>query len=380
MKLPFLNNTMPIGLDIGEASLKMLQLAPVENGFSVVASGEYELPHGLPADGPEYRTAVIDGIAKLRESYPFRGRDVVSCLPVGLVQFKNVRMPKMPPEELRSAIAFEAAERFELEGQSARVEHLFAGEVRHGDDVRDEVILMAAPDSVLRRHIELLSASGLRIEAIDATPSALARCFGRFVRRESDANIVKVFVDIGRSCSKIMIMRGQRVVFFKLIDIGGSSFDRAVSEHLKLSLSDAVELRRRLMGKPMTDEDADQPLFGSNRRQNTERAVYEATRSLIGDLAREIGLCLRYYSVTFRGARPDHLCLIGGEAREAQLTKGIAEGLGMEVSVAEPMSGIDLHGTQIHAERRGNMPEWAVATGLALRSNLAVTPAKRGAA
>jgi hypothetical protein len=47
--------------------------------------------------------------------------------------------------------------------------------------------------------------------------------------------------------------------------------------------------------------------------------VFDATRSTMEELGREIGLCLRYYSVTFRGQRPNKLRLLGGEAADPML-------------------------------------------------------------
>ena len=44
------------------------------------------------------------------------------------------------------------------------------------------------------------------------------------------------------------------------------------------------------------------------------RSVSEATRPVIDRLARELSLCIRYHSVTFRGQRLYRLVVGGGEA------------------------------------------------------------------
>jgi Tfp pilus assembly PilM family ATPase len=152
-----------------------------------------------------------------------------------------------------------------------------------------------------------------------------------------------------------------------------------VAEHLDLSVDDAARLRRRLTS-PESESDEGEPLFGSTRRESVQRAAYEAVRSVVSDLAKEIGLCLRYYSVTFRGARPTALVLVGGEAHEPQLAKVIAEQLEIDVAVADPLTGIDLSSADIAIERRGTLPEWSTAAGLALRWSMPRASRKRGAA
>ncbi len=368
MQVPFFkSNYLPIGLDIGMSSIKMLQLANQSGSLSVVASGRYDLPLDLPAEGPERRSVLVEGCRKLIDSCGFKGRRVVSVLPVTDVRYQNIRIPKMPPDERRQAVEWEATDRLQLGEQDVKVEHLHAGEVRQGDEVRDEIILMAVPDDVLRDHVKVLTDSGLQPIAIDAAPTALSRCFARSLRREADHQVVRVFVDVGLACSKVLIMRGPRVAFFKLVDIGGAKLNASVAEHLDMSVEDVAQMRRRIMHGHGDDEANGEALFGSTRRENVERAMFESIRPVVGELAKEIGLCMRYFSVTFRGSRPDRIHLVGGEAHEPQLAKVMAERLETDVQTFEPLAGVNLSGSQIAIERRGTLPEWAVATGLALR-------------
>jgi len=372
-------NIGPIGLDLGTASIKMLQLSGPEDDLSAVASARYDLPGDIPSAGPERRAVLIEACRKLYDSAPFRGRRVVSCLPVSTVRYKNIRLPKMPVDELRQAVEWEAADRLDMENQELTAQYLFAGDVRQGNETRQEIILMGCPSSDVREHVELLNESGLDPEAIDTVPTALGRCFSRTFRRQSDSETTRVYVDVGDSCSKVIILRGRQIVFFKLIDIGGAQLHARVAEHLDLSVDDAARLRRRLTS-PESESEEGEPLFGSTRRESVQRAAYEAVRSVVSDLAKEIGLCLRYYSVTFRGARPTSLVLVGGEAHEPQLAKVIAEQLEIDVTVADPLAGIDLSSADIAIERRGTLPEWSTAAGLALRWRMPGSSRKRGAA
>jgi type IV pilus assembly protein PilM len=369
----------PIGLDIGASSIKMIQVEPEGGTWAVLASGCYQLPAEMPEDPAERRAVIADGCCKLLDSYPFQGRRVISMLPVNDMAYKNIRMPAMPPQELAQAVQWEARDRLGLGDQQAHIEYLLAGEVRHGDESRNELIVMAVNDEVLREHLATLNACGLVPVAIDAAPAALGRCFARQFRREADHDLASAFVDIGHACTKVLILRGQRVVFFKLIDIGGHRLDESVAQHLNISLTDAADLRRRMSERSAKDENNPEPAL-SSRRASVDRAVSESVRTVMGELSKEIGLCLRYYSVTFGGSRPAKVYVIGGEAHELLVSKVLADHLQLDVVVGDPLHGMDLSGDSITIERRGARPQWAMAAGLALRHASAAASARRGAA
>lgn len=365
----------PIGLDVGAFSLKMLQLERRGAGWAATAALSRVLPDDLPAEGAQ-RTAALGRIIRdmLREGR-FQGRQVVSCLPATGLQYKNLRLPKMPPDELRSAVQWEATDRLRL-GADMSLQYFDAGEVRQGEDLRQEIILLAAPSRLVQEHLQMLLDGGLTPLAIDAVPSALARAMDP--AREADLESpAKLVLDVGSSSTKVLVVRHGRVLFFKLIEVGGRTLDETVAQHLSLPLNDAAEVRRRLQHPHAADE-GDPVLFGSTRRQSVERAVFEAMRVKIGELAREIGLCLRYYSVTFRGHRPNDGLLIGGEANEPQIAKILTAELGLRVEPARPLDQVDLSATPILAEADRPLSDWAVAVGLAMRT--AERAVKRGAA
>jgi type IV pilus assembly protein PilM len=89
---------------------------------------------------------------------------------------------------------------------------------------------------------------------------------------------------------------------------------------------------------------------------------------IIEKLAREISLCFRYYSVTFRGAKPKEAILSGGESYESHLVKALASQLGIDVRVSQPLRGIDLTRVSFSFDNGSPLCEWAVATGLGARN------------
>src|SRR5690606_16620547 len=98
-----------------------------------------------------------------------------------------------------------------------------------------------------------------------------------------------------------------------------------------------------------------------------DRAVFDAVRPLLNELAHEITLCVRYFLVTFRGAKPQGIVLAGGDATEPRLAEIVAELAGLPAQIGRPLEGIDLGTTAAPMNRRGPLAEWATAAGLTLR-------------
>jgi len=370
---------MPIGLDLGASTVRMLQFAPASEGLKVQAAGQYTLPDEAHDESPQRYAELIVAVKTLLSEHPFAGRRAVISLPEAAVTYKNLRLPKMPPDELRQAITFEAGERFNLgTHDSASFQHIVAGEVTQGEETRHEVIVIAVKNEVLDAMMNLCSATELDPAAIDVSPSALARCFGRFNRREVDSDSVRVFVDIGYANTKVLILCGNRIRFYKDLATAGRQLDEAVAAHLNISLAEAAKLRRQV-NEPADESQSDQKLFGSSCRADIERAVAEATRPVLDDLAKEIGLCQRYHSVTFRGSRSTELTLCGAAAHDTLIADRIADKLELHVTPADPLAGMDLAGCPALTRDDQPLSEWAVAAGLAMRQS-PMSIQKRGAA
>jgi Tfp pilus assembly PilM family ATPase len=99
-------------------------------------------------------------------------------------------------------------------------------------------------------------------------------------------------------------------------------------------------------------------------------SIQDAIREGVEALAREVSLCLRYCAVTFRGLRPTRVTLAGGEVHDPTLVRLLQQSLDCPCVLGEPLRGVDLGRTGLTGNRRGELPEWSVATGLALRDLL----------
>lgn len=337
----------PIGVDIGSRSVKLLQFDGERT--RLLEAARWDLPYEEAADPGRRDEQIVDAIRRAREGRNFRGRQAVFCLGAGNLFVQNIRVAQASGDELKKIVHYEAAGRLPFNSEEAEIRYLDAADVRQGDTVRREVILLACHRPNVERILSLAEHTGLRPVAIDVEPVAVLRCYCKQFRRDDDQQRRMMFVNVGAANTTVVIAQGSDAMFVKYIDLGGRHLDEAVARHLKMRLPDAAALRRH-----NGDRRADQ------RDPEITRSLAESVRPALDRLANELSLCLRYYSVTFRGQPLAQVVLGGGEASES-VAQWLAKRLDLACELGNPLRAYE------RAVPSGRIGQWDVAAGLALR-------------
>lgn len=339
----------PIGVDLGTRSVKLVQFTA--DGTRLLEAARYEVPPGeAAATDADVDARLTQALVEARGGKAFRGRDVVLCLNHRQLFLQNIRVPKAEPAVLDRTVQQEAAGRIPFAIADAEIRYLEAADIRQGESVLREVILMACHRPVLERVLSIAEQADLRPIAVDVEPVALVRTYHSQYRRDEDRNCRSIYVHIGHASSAVVIAQADELLFVKYLDIGGMHFDEAVARHLKMGLPDAAALRRH-NGDRRSD------------RQDPEitRSVTEALRPVLERLASELSLCIRYHSVAFRGRPLERLVLGGGEAAQP-LLETLTKRAGLPGELSDPFR------MYARAGKSGRTSQWDVSAGLALRT------------
>ena len=367
----------PIGLDIGHSSVKMIQLVMNGGQISVIAAGKTLIDAGIDGDSQARRAAVISAVKRMLADGSFRGRDVVSCLPNDGLKITSLRLGETGTEEIEQSLKKEVVQRFGLNPDKDAMDYMVAGDVQQGEEIKNELILFAADNETIKSHIQMLEEAGLRPVAIDTVPCALFRIFERSLRRQEDRERTLVFVDVGSRWTVVVFGRGGEISFVKQIPIGGEKFNQEIATRLGIKTGEAQMLRDKLRTEKGVRISQSGPVAQASDGNGqildaaTRQVIVDAISAVAEELAREISLCLRYYTVTFRGKRVERAIFTGGEAYENILLNVLRRQLTVEIEVAQPLRGFDLSSEGAHvnfdSDRRGLLCEWAVAVGLSLK-------------
>jgi len=359
----------PIGLDIGFDSVRMLQLQSHAGKVSVVAADEVLLDSELISTDQIRRELTISAIKDILARGYFNTNQVISSLPSSDLIIKSLRVDSCDEKEIEKLLQTDIIERCGLKNETHEIRFITAGSIRHGSETKNEIIIFAAEKEALKNHISMLEEAGIEPVGIEAIPCALYRSLQRSLRRGEDKDKASVFVDVGQNRTTVIIGKAGEIIFAKQIDIASEQINNEIASKLGIEPEDALHLRTKLRNSDEAEDIA----------AATRHVVIDSMNTVIDALAKEISLCLRYYSVTFRGQRPSRVVFAGGESYEKTLINALKRHLEIEIEVTEPLRGFDLSKVEFPGDKRGMLCEWAVASGLSMKNICADNLEKEGA-
>lgn len=360
----------PIVIDFGHHTVRMLQMSNLGRKVQVIARASRRISLA-PVPSAELNRLRAEAVRDMIEEAQFLGRKVISVLPWELNAIRNLRVPRVPENELLEIVRYEACERFGFDPANSEIRYLSVGEVRQGTDLRHEVIALGASGPELAAHLQLLEELKLQTVGLDPGPCALFRSFERFLKRDEDRDRVSAIVDLGHSATRVLVARGDHPVFFKAISMGGATLDEEVGQALGVASPEANRLRR--LANRETDQELPRDDFNVDDHVDppvSRDRLRECMEPGVEQLAREIGLCLRYCSVTFRGMQTPTVYLVGGGARDELLRSLLVGQITAPVEVGRCMRDIelDVESEASDRDRRAGEPEWTTVVGAGLKS------------
>ncbi len=356
----------PIGIDLGARLVRMVQLARSEGRPTVIACAERLLPPG-PHTPAEHEQLCFQAIAEMLAEGSFIGRSAVTIVPWSDLQIRTIRVPQGPAEETTARASKEACGRFGMDPVRTEIRCAVAGDVRDGTEIVQELLVYAVSRDALRRQVDRLVAMGLQPAALDAGPCAIFRPFERFLRRDEDRSTVHTFVDFGYLSTRILVTRGADPIHFRSVPVGGRTFDTSVSDALELLEAEACDLRMRLHRNQVAVLTGATPESDESVGESTRRAVIDAIRGPIEQLAREIAASVRYCCETFRILRCAQVTTVGGEACNGDILRMLSDQLNVPFRIGRPMREVACRSEFEGSDRRTGQPEWTTAIGLALK-------------
>ena len=343
----FRKKTYPIGIDLGRSGVKLLQLSEAGEDLSVLDAASAQAPVEIRDDMQALHQWRMDTIANMLKSGKFKGRKVVIGLPSSDLVIQHLRMDKMAENELKTALPFAIQEKIPFPVNESLIRHVVAGEVYEGDQLRQEVVVMAVPAFVMNQQMQLIKKLKLEIEAINIEASAIANSFGL---DQMDINEATMVVDLGYHCSKVVITHGKEIAFCRSVKLG--------VENVCLSLM-------TLMGTEKAQAEQSYIDFSLGQGQEDVSSVKEAVEPISDILVNELRSCLRYHDMMFENAQVSKVVFVGGQARDKRFCQELARNLGLPAQIGDPLGKMKFNGNVPEGiDADGLNPQWAVVFGL----------------
>ena len=202
---------------------------------------------------------------------------------------------------------------------------------------------------------------------LDPAPCALFRSLLHTVQAASnEVSSTRVCVELGYSDSTVVIGRQGQICFVKQLPYGLFQLDTDIAEELGISLNEASMLRKELYLQAESKASMSSSLSGGNEPAS-QQIIMKCVRSFGENLTKEILLCLRYHSVTFRGEFIDGIHICGGGAYETILVDILGQHLSPTPERIRPFAAIEPMSQHVKAVIDQIGYEWAVPVGLAVK-------------
>jgi type IV pilus assembly protein PilM len=331
-----------VGLDIGSSSIKAIEITQDKFDYVISAFAQVDIPN---------EQARRDALADLFRNGGFRTKRVATAVSGKSVIFRYVNMAQMTPEQMHSAVRFEADKYipFDLEEVELDTQKLL-DVPSHAEDGSDEmkVLLVAAKKAIVQDQAAMLSELGLQPVGINVDAFALGNAFelNDIVSPGlQGADHTVALVDIGFSKASINILRNNVTYFAREVAMGGQDLTNAITRRFGLEPFEAEALKRD--------------------PQEQVAEVQDAVQAALDDLGNEINLSFDFFENQFEGEVQEVL-LSGGSVLLPFLEETLERTFEKRTRVWNPIEGLKVRSDNVDVEALNQYaPQLAVAVGLA---------------
>ncbi|MBL7214150.1 MAG: pilus assembly protein PilM [Phycisphaerae bacterium] len=314
--------TYPIGIDLGSEYVRLAQLGRNKQGLFLQSAGIAQKSAEIELNSPAWQRWAIDSIKEIVRKESFKGKNIITALPVYDLFIEPIKVPRSALERLDDIIPQKIHKHLPFPAKNALYQHVLV-EFNENGSAETDVLAIAADRETVNRHLAIYEKIGFDIVGISIWPVAMIRSFtGFFCRRENEQDKIAILLSIGANHTNVVIARGMDLLFARMISIG----------HVQLEQGQMV-----------------QRLFS------------------------EIDACIRYFETGAGNVQIDRLLFFTGSGVSTTLCEKVAElaqKMQIPAQIGDVLSAVEINqGPTCLIDRRNNRIDWATTFGLSLDGN-----------
>jgi len=222
-----------IGIDIGSARIKMIQLCHKRGRLCLHCKTISPTPAETFSNGllvnPD---GLSKELARLKEKYRWHKNRINLCLGPQAFYLRRVRLPKMKAKEISKAMFWEVEKHFPLPAADAVFDFCPADSFTAEEKQTSDYLLAAVAKDTADKYTAAAAKAGFFSASLDIQPLALFRSLkGSNTGQESrlpEKKALRVILDTGFKHSIILITGGNQYLYYRSIKTGIDHFCRAL--------------------------------------------------------------------------------------------------------------------------------------------------------
>lgn len=301
----------PIGIDVGDDRIALVQLENNGKGLTLLAGASFERPADTTAGSSKWQRWILQVVSDTTCNGQFKGKEVIASVPPRELFIDHLKMPKVPKSKIEEALIQKIKQRLSFPAEQAMLKYIPTEE--------DNVLVIVMDREKIDRHLAIYEKAGLNITSIGIWPIAIAKTYTKFFgRRKTDREAVVLILDMAPRYCNLLICRHQNLLFAKTISMGTEELD------------DNNTLNRFIL---------------------------------------ELNTCRRHFSSLYRKPKIERTIFLAGELNSVAIHNAlatIAQQLELPAQMGSCMAAVDVSEGSNHIDRRDCNFSWATAFGLTL--------------
>jgi type IV pilus assembly protein PilM len=336
-----------VGLDIGSAAVKLVELKESKGSYKLIKAGIESLSPEAIVDGAIMDSSmVVETINRLATGLDVKNPNYGTSLSGHAVIIKKINLPTMTEAELAESIRWEAEQYVPFDINDVNLDYVVLDTA--GRDGMD-VLLVAVKKDKIAEYTGVIAQAGKSPQLVDVDSFAVQNAYE--VNYALTPGRVVALVNIGASVTNVNVLSGMNAVFWRDISFGGNQYTDALQKELNLSFDQADGLKR-----------------GQRAGDYSMTNAMPILQSVSQDIAQELQKTFDFFSATTSTEKIDEIVLSGGSARVVNLDSQLKEKFGIPVEIMNPFRQIDSSGSGVSPDWLSeNAPSLAIAVGLAVR-------------
>ena len=335
------NSTYPVGLDISDLSIKLVQLNKIRDKIKIQALGKLTLPLGVITNGViNDRAELIKAIKKIIAA-PGYGKvsseEAAVCLPESKTFIKRIEVAKSP-NSLADVIGAEIEKHVPMSKSEIYYDWQVTAELAD----KYQVLIGAAPKEIVDQYAQLLDDAKLSVAAMEIEPTAICRCLLKEeapeakpaaapLKPEGTAPLNYGIIDIGANHTCLIFYSDNTIVFSVSMPISGEEITAKISRTLNLTPEQA-EKAKIICGLDETKANG-----------VIKKILEETIKNLISKIKEALDFYENYY-----GGKLNKILLCGGGGNITELGKIIAQEFSIKVETADALTNLDETGEKFN--------------------------------
>lgn len=298
-----------VGIDFGAGALKVAQIRWTRQGPRLENYAVVPVPAGLMEEGAIREPAQVAALLQATLSQMGVTQSLVgSCVGGPAILMRYINLPKVPADEMRSAMKFEAPQHLPVPEDQLIYDYTLVPEATGVPEHQMAVFLAGTHKKLVDSFINTMTQAGLKPTAVELDCLALLRALQSIGAVPHSGTTPLVLVDFGEMDTSITIIRYGVPMLTRTIPTGLHHLRTAVVDSLQISMAEA-ENALQLRGV----------------RDDPEMA--QTVESWMNGLLESIGRSVEFFLIQNRGATLERVFLMGGGAILPGMSERLAEHL-----------------------------------------------------